>query len=421
MSIRPEVRSVSPWWICGLLLFASTINYMDRQTLAVLGEQIKTEFKISNKEYGNIELAFGLSFAAGSTVFGLIADRVNIRILYPVVLLLWSLMGFLTGYVDTYIGLVLCRSFLGLFEAGHWPCALLTTHRLLPPENRTFGNSVLQSGTAIGAIVTPLIMMVMVTDAAGSWRPAFQVIAATGVLWIIAWLSLTRSADLAPISKDSENESTNDRETLLSVIFSRRFLVLVVIVFAINACWHVLRVWMPIFLQSGRGYNKQSMFVFMLVYYIMNDVGCLSAGFLSRKLHQNGFSVHTSRCIVFGLCAVLAATGGLIPWLSAGWGLYLVLMLVAMGSLGLFPCYYSFSQELSTRHKGKVLGLMGTIAWLTSSPLHPIVGKWADETKSYDLGIALGCGLPILALFVLVFFWPEKKVETEYNAAATLA
>jgi MFS family permease len=153
----------------------------------------------------------------------------------------------------------------------------------------------------------------------------------------------------------------------------------------------------------------------------MNDVGCLSAGFLSRLLHQKGFKVHASRCIVFGLCAALAATGGFLPWLPSGPWLFTVLMLVAMGSLGLFPCYYSFSQELSNRHKGTVLGLLGTIAWLTSSPLHPIVGEWADRTKSYDLGIAVGCGLPVLSLIVLVLFWPEKKVEPQYNPAASLA
>ena len=73
------------------------------------------------------------------------------------------------------------------------------------------------------------------------------------------------------------------------------------------------------------------------------------------------------------------------------------------------------------RHKGKVLGLMGTIAWLTSSRLHPLLGWWADKTKSYDLGIALSCGLPLVALFVLTVFWPEKKPDAEYNPAASLA
>ena len=169
------------WWICGLLLLASSINYMDRQTLSSTSPQIKREFVLTNEQYGTIEFAFGMAFAVGASVFGFVSDRTNVRWLYPGVLLLWSAMGFATGLVQTYSGLLLCRFLLGFFEAGHWPCALKTTQRLLPPKFRTLGNSVLQSGTAIGAIVTPQIIKVMVTDERGSWRIAFQVVGAIGV------------------------------------------------------------------------------------------------------------------------------------------------------------------------------------------------------------------------------------------------
>ena len=411
MPTAPASRTLWTWWICGLLLCASTINYMDRQTLANVSKRITTEFQLSDEQYGYLETAFGLAFATGAMAFGIISDRMNVRWLYPIVLLLWSLMGFLTGFVETYAGLMVCRLFLGLFEAGHWPCALKTTQRLLPPESRTLGNSVLQSGTAIGAIVTPLIMLRMLTDAPGSWRPAFQVIAAVGSVWAIVWVFSTRSADLAPVVAidTSTGEIIDDGDTFASVVFSRKFLVLVVIVVAINACWHLFRVWMPKFLQSGRGFDEKSMLKFMFWYNTATDIGCLSAGLLTRHLHRTGFSVHRSRCLTFGLCATAVAAGGLIPWLPAGPGLVMVLLLVAFGSLGLFPCYYSFSQELSTRHLGKATGLLGTIAWVTSSPLHPLFGRWVDQTKSFDLGMALTCGLPILALFVLILFWPANE------------
>jgi sugar phosphate permease len=146
------------WWICFLLLLASAINYMDRQTLSNTSERITREFKLTEAGYGSLEMAFGLAFATGATLFGIIADRTNVKWLYPIVLLLWSTMGFATGLVTTFSGLLACRLLLGLFEAGHWPCALKTTQRLLPSSKRTLGNSVLQSGTAIGAMVTPLII-----------------------------------------------------------------------------------------------------------------------------------------------------------------------------------------------------------------------------------------------------------------------
>ncbi len=90
------------WYVCGLLLLATTINYMDRQTLSTTQQRIKTEFQLSEEKYGDLELAFGWAFATGALVFGVVADRVSVRWLYPAVLALWSLMGYLTGHARDY-------------------------------------------------------------------------------------------------------------------------------------------------------------------------------------------------------------------------------------------------------------------------------------------------------------------------------
>ena len=75
MSSSSEKTGLWVWWICGLLLLASTINYMDRQTLSNTSKRITDEFQLSEEQYGNLELAFGLAFAVGATVFGIIADK----------------------------------------------------------------------------------------------------------------------------------------------------------------------------------------------------------------------------------------------------------------------------------------------------------------------------------------------------------
>ncbi len=418
MNSASKRGSVWVWWICGLLLLASTINYMDRQTLSNTSKRITDEFKLSDEQYGNLELAFGLAFACGATVFGIIADKTSVRWLYPIVLLLWSMMGFLTGFVETYAGLLLCRLFLGLFEAGHWPCALKTTQRLLPPDKRTLGNSVLQSGTAIGAIITPLIMKMMLTDQPGSWRPVFQVLGAIGVVWVVLWLVSVRQQDLSHIEPTAEKASssppTGEHDaSLFDAVFSRKFLVLLIVVISINACWHLFRVWLPKFLQQGRGYTETAMLNFNFWFNVMTDVGCLSAGALTATLAYRGWSVHGSRCLVFGLCAGLVSCGGLIPWLPQGPALLAVLLLVGAGALGLFPCYYSLSQELTKTHQGKVSGLLGTFAWLTSSPLHPLFGRWIDQTKSFDLGMAMASLTPLVGFAALCLLWPRDASRVE--------
>src|SRR5258706_14340938 len=113
---------------------------MDRQTLANAAVRIITEFKLSKEKYGDLELAFGWAFAAGSLLFGFIADRVSGRWLYPGVLFAWSLMGFLSAWTTALSQLLICRTLLGLFQAGHWPCPLKTTHFLLSERDRTMCN-----------------------------------------------------------------------------------------------------------------------------------------------------------------------------------------------------------------------------------------------------------------------------------------
>ena len=115
----PVQRSpVWVWWISGLLLLATMINYMDRQTLANLKVRITGELSLSNELYGNLEWGFGWSFAAGSLFFGFLSDRISVRFLYPAVLMAWSTMGIITGFCNDYRTMLFCRILLGFFEAG---------------------------------------------------------------------------------------------------------------------------------------------------------------------------------------------------------------------------------------------------------------------------------------------------------------
>jgi len=215
------------------------INYMDRQTLANAAVRISAQFGLNQEQYGNLEMAFGWAFAVGSVVFGVMADRVSVRWLYPVVLVLWSATGFATGLTQSYDGLLVCRALLGFFEAGHWPCAIKTTQRLLAPKDRAMGNSLLQSGASVGAILTPLVMKAMLTDQLESWRAPFQVIGAIGVVWIVFWFAMLRESDLssAPVRAAQANTDAADSGASWRVLLSRRMLVVLFMVACINTSW----------------------------------------------------------------------------------------------------------------------------------------------------------------------------------------
>src|SRR5262249_2587450 len=136
---------------------------------------------------------------------------------------------------QAYLGFLVCRVVLGFFEAGHWPCALVTTQTILTRSDRSFGNSILQSGAAIGAIVTPIIVELVRTEEPGGWRPPFRVIGCIGLIWILPWLIMVRTADLDRRAPEEETAAAAHEQPGLSPTdFWRMFAVLVVVVLAIN-------------------------------------------------------------------------------------------------------------------------------------------------------------------------------------------
>jgi len=398
------------WWICGLLLCASAINYMDRQTLANAAVRITKQFQLSQEQYGDLELGFGWAFAVGSLAFGLLVDRFPVRWVYPAALLLWSAMGFATGLVESYSGLLVCRTLLGFFEAGHWPCAIKTTQRLLSPADRSMGNSLLQSGTSIGAIITPLIMRVLLTPELGSWRPAFQIIGAVGVLWIIAWFAMIRKNELeaAPIPASGAKSGKSLRE----ILFSRRMMVIIMVVALINTSWQLLRAWLPKFLQEGRGYAESEVLYFTSGFYVATDIGVLGAGALTLWLSRRGLPVFNARCIGFLCCAVLAALALFVMVLPKGWMLLTSLLFVGAGALGVFGIYHAFTQDLTTTRQGMVTGVAGVAAWALS-PAHKYFGRLVDHTGSFDLGFAIAGCLPLAAFVCIWLFWNRGEKQPQ--------
>ena len=380
---------------------------MDRQALASASVRITQQFQLTQQHYGNLEWCFGWGFALGSLGFGILVDRVSVRWVYPIVLLLWSAVGMMTGWVHSYSELLICRGLLGLFEAGHWPCAVKTTQQLLCPSDRPMGNSVLQSGTSFGAILIPQLMRMLLTEDPSSWRLAFQMVGAMGILWVIVWFSLVRRGDL-PISTPHAT-ATRSGHSFLSVLVSRRMVVVLVIVALINTSWQTLRAWLPKFLQEGRGYAEGEALNFTSLFYLASDVGCLGAGAVAFALARRGWGVDRSRSWAFGLSSAFAAAALAVPFLHKGWALGGVLLAVAAGTLGVFPIYHALTQDLSPEHQGKVTGFGSVAAWLLGPPIQRLFGSYIDRTHSFDLGICIAGSLPLVAWLVLVLFWTQRQ------------
>ena len=430
----PNDPPPSPWrWgVCLLLMLATVINYMDRMALNQMALRIQMYFQLDNTQYSLLESVFSFAFAAGAISTGYLVDRVSVRWVYPAMVLGWSAAGVLTGFADGFWMLLSCRLALGFFEAGNWPCGIRTTRAVLRPDERSLGNSLFQSGTALGAVVTPFVILLLlrsfdpgepqrhaimsvtggtyaaVTDApTDTWKYPFRVIGSLGVVWIVLWFALVPAAmvrNAGGLGGGSAAEATRFRD----VFRDRRFWVLFAMAIAVNVTWHGYRTWLPLYLQRERGYSEKGMAAFTTLYYLVADIGSWTVGGLTLVLSRRGLGVHRSRVVAYVLCAALTLVSVAVPFLPDGPALEAGLLAVAFGALGLFPTYFALTQEVSSRHQGKVTGTLGASAHISLALIYPLEGMLADATKSYALVLG-GIGVaPLVALVMLARVWPAE-------------
>jgi ACS family hexuronate transporter-like MFS transporter len=429
------------WWICGLLLLATTLNYMDRSALYQTSVRICNDLGLSNEGYGWLEFSFNIAYGTGALLFGFIVDRGNLRWVYAFIVFAWSMVGFATGFVTAIFWLFVCRILLGLFEAGNWPCGILTVKRVMPPAQRSLGNGLFQSGTALGAIFTPLVVLaclavsdpdlplrtaVQIVGGGGgfevlpfpqySWQLTFRVIGAVGLLWVVLWLLVVRDRHVAPPPEPPGGSGRSD--SYWGLFRDRRFWLLALTVVAVNVPWRSFVVWSPKFLQQDRGYSEADMQRFMTLFYVAADVGSITVGLVTIQLVKRRFSLFSARLWTFVFSASLALLSLIAVHLPQGPTLLIVLLLIGFAVLGSFPTYFALSQEVSAKHQGKVTGTLGLFNAVVMACLAPLQGWLVDTRKSFDLALGLSGLTPLVAVAAVYFLWkdpnpapPPQRVE----------
>ena len=420
-----ETRSPNwRWWVCGALLLATLLNYMDRQALSETATVLKRQYRVDDARYGLVERWFSYAFAVGSVLFGVLADRFGPRRLYPLVLVGWSVAGVLTPFATspavvaylespgdaegtgTFHWLLGCRTVLGLFEAGHWPCALITARQILAAKDRPFGNGLLQSGASLGAVITPYFVLHVRDLTGGGWGVPFWVIGVAGMLWVPAWVALVRRGDLDGTPPPPAGGS----EWPGGWAFARRLVVLAVVATCLGVSWQFLRAWLPKYLKEYHGYAPEVSARVIAAYYIAADLGCISCGFAVKWLAGRGWGVHRGRVLAFAAWAGLTALAVAVPHAGGDpWVLAPLLMLVGAGILGLHPLYYSLAQELPAKRMGLISGGLAAVAWFAVGGVQGAIGAHINETKSYDTGLVIAGLAPLVALVVLVVLWKPTR------------
>ena len=177
------------WGLCWLMFASTVLNYMDRQTVSLLREPIGAAFAITAEaDFGWVLAAFYLTYALFQVPAGYLVDRWDLRWSYAAAVAWWSLAAAATAVAPSLCVLIACRILLGVGESFNWPCALRVTARALPPSDRSLGNGIFNSGAALGAVVTPVVVTLLTKQF--GWRASFVVIGAAGFVWVALRASL---------------------------------------------------------------------------------------------------------------------------------------------------------------------------------------------------------------------------------------
>jgi ACS family hexuronate transporter-like MFS transporter len=207
------------WVVCALLFFATTINYVDRQVIGILKPTLVQEFGWQDERiYAAIIFSFQMAYAIGLVLAGRVMDALGTRLGFAIALVLWSVAAIGHAVADRFAGLklptinldattglsvvlltgaaagfALMRFLLGLGEAGNFPASIKTVAEWFPRKERALATGIFNSGTNVGALVTPLIVPWITLH--WGWQWAFIVTGLTGFLWLVWWLRAYKSPE----------------------------------------------------------------------------------------------------------------------------------------------------------------------------------------------------------------------------------
>jgi ACS family hexuronate transporter-like MFS transporter len=320
------------WLVMGIFLLSSSINYLDRQSLATLAPLIRVEFHLSNAEYGWVLAAFSITYAAAAPFAGLFIDRIGLSRGITIAIGLWSLAAISTGLTRGLGSLVACRAWLGLAEAGGIPAAGKAIHEYLAPPERALGNGLNQAAVFLGAILAPPAATWLAVRY--QWRTAFMVTGVAGLLWIPLWNAIARRVKAPSASAGEPFWRT------LEILRDTRmwgFILANAISMVTYSLWSN---WTTLYLVEVRRLTFVQAAYFAWLPPLGAMLGGFAGGWLSFRWAKNSIDPVEARGRVCRLCAALGVAAITIPLApSAAWavaGISLSILAVSAFSVNLY-------------------------------------------------------------------------------------
>jgi ACS family hexuronate transporter-like MFS transporter len=411
----PQLR----WYICGLLFFASTVNYIDRQVLGLLKPVLEKDLGWNEADYGWIVSAFQLAYGLMMPLAGRMIDWLGVRIGYMLAVVVWSVAAMGHALAGNAVQFSVARFSLGIGEAANFPAAIKTVAYWFPRRERALATGLFNSGTNIGALVAPL-MVPFLAERFG-WRSAFIFTGSLGFIWVALWLFFFREPErhkwldpkeLALIKSDDEPDGA--RVPYLQLLRSRAAWAFMVGKFLTDPVWWFYLFWLPGFLASVYKLDLSHLGLPIVVVYQASTIGSVGGGWISSTMLRRGYTLNRARKTAMLICA-LAVTSAIFVG-NAGGNLWLAVGLVSVAAAshqGWSANLFTLPSDMLPKNAvGSVVGLGGMCGALSGFLAAPAIGYWLDFShKSYGPLFVVAGSMYLLALGIIQLLVP--KIERQ--------
>lgn len=419
------------WTICGLVFFATTVNYLDRAVISLLKKPLSDELGWNDGDYADIELAFKIAYAVGLLIAGRIIDSIGTKIGYALATLIWSLAAIGHAFARGVTGFIVARAVLGVSEAGNFPAAIKTVAEWFPKKERAFATGIFNSGANIGAILAPLSVPYIAET--WGWEWAFIITGAFGFIWLVLWfiyyevpqrqkrLSKTEYDYIhSDLDEKKDNEITGPKLSWGKLLTYRQTWAFAIGKFLTDPVWWFYLFWLPDFLTSQYGLGQKELTLPVAAVYTISTFGSIWGGWLPMNLIRKNWPVFKARKTSMLIYAVLVlpvisaqVLGGIDMWLAV-----LIIGLAASAhqawSANIFTTVSDMFPKNATASVTGLGGMFGALGGILLTALvqknmfvyYRSIGK--IETAYYIM-FAICAGAYLLAWLIMHFLVPKMK------------
>jgi len=410
-----------------LLCSLTTLTYLDRICISIVGVRIKKELSLNNEQFGWVLASFALAYALFEIPSGLLGDKIGPRKVFIRIVLWWSLFTALTGFTTGLVSLLIVRFLFGVGESGTYPNCLITVSRWFPANETGRSLTWVGIGSQIGSAIAPLIIIPLATSY--GWQMPFYVNAFIGVLWVLicyvwfkdfpAQMKNISPAEKQYIESNCRHSKHRNLVSLKTVLKNRTVWTIMCMYFCFQWSNYFFVAWMPVYLQEGRHFSEQQTSPIIFSLFIAGIIGLLAGGFFADWIVKKK-GLKSGRRFVgvtgMGLCGAMIFLAALLTEnkISAG-------CLIAANfcfSFGVMTSY-AVCADVGRNNTGTVTGAMNFFGQMGAFFLALMFGKLADIMHSFDYPLFIVAFVTLAGSLLWLVIDPTKTLTSKNDQAVS--